>query len=98
VINLLNKFDELLIIVENDKPDLILFVEIIPKAYESVIGTSVLNIHFIHFSNFNSGSYNPTPNNTHTLRGVAIYAADHLCSSQVFFMQIFMNGYGSKSI
>jgi len=63
-----------------------LLVKIIPKAYKSVIGASLLNIPFYTiFTNFNPDSYNPTYNNTHTLRGIAIYAADHLCSSQVFF-------------
>jgi len=33
---LLNKFDELLTIVGNDKPDLILLTEVIPKAHADI--------------------------------------------------------------
>ena len=50
---LLNKFDELLTIVDDTKPDLILLTEVIPKAQTLPIGIPRLSIRgFQLFTNF----------------------------------------------
>ena len=80
---LLNKFDELLTIVEHSKPDIILLTEVIPKAQVLPIGLSRLTIPQYHlFSNFN-------PENSDLgksgCRGMVVYVAVHLQSMEVSF-------------
>ena len=85
---LFNKFDELLTIVDNVKPDLILLTEVIPKAQILPIGLPSISISgFLLFTNFNPIPgfllfTNFDPNLSHLgksgYRGLAVYVADYL--------------------
>ena len=80
---LLNKFDELLTIVENDKPDLILLTEVIPKAQSLPIGVSRIAIAGYHlFNNFDADLSDLGKSGC---RGIVIYVADCLHPFQVSY-------------
>ena len=86
---LINKFDELLTIVDNVKPDLILLTEVIPKAQILPIGLPSISIPgFLLFTNFD-------PNLSHLgksgYRGLqlAVYVADYLQPTQVTYHSTF---------
>ena len=80
---LINKYDELLTIVDNVKPDLVLLTEVIPKAQILLIGLPNISIPgFLLFTNFD-------PDLPHLgksgYRGLAIYVADYLHPTQVTY-------------
>ena len=84
---LINKFDELLTIVDNVKPDLTLLTEVIPKAQILLIGLPSISIPgFLQFTNFD-------PNLSHLgksgYRGLAVYVADYLQPTQVTYHSTF---------
>ena len=80
---LLNKFDELLTIVGNDKPDLMLLTEVIPKAQTLPIGVSRISIAGYHlFTNFDADLSDLGKSGC---RGVAIYVAECLHPFQVSY-------------
>ena len=78
---LLNKFDELNSIIKLNKPDIILLVEVIPKAQKSPILAPSLHIpHYTLYTDFNPDASPPT--NT---RGIIMYVADSINSKEVSF-------------
>ena len=80
---MLNKFDELLTIAGNDKPDLILLTEVIPKAQTLPIGVSRIFIPGYHlFTNFDA---NLPDLGKSGCRGIAIYVVECLHPLQVSY-------------
>ena len=85
--HVLNKFDELLTIVDDTKPDLILLTEVIPKAQTLPIGIPRLFIRgFQLFTNFDP---NLCDLGKSGYRGLAVYVADHLQPTQVTYHSTF---------
>ena len=74
-----NKFDELLLTVENEKPDLILLTEVLSKSC-SIFAKFIIP-GFLLFNNFVSDF---TPN-TSKIRGISVYVRDSLQCSQISF-------------
>ena len=84
---LINKCDELLTIVDDVKPDLVLLTEVIPKAQILPIGLPNISIPgFLLFTNFD-------PDLPHLgksgYRRLAIYVADYLHPTQVTYHSVF---------
>ena len=77
---LLNKFDELLTLVHSDNPDIILIVEVIPKAQQSPIATPNLSI-----PGFTDFDPNLTNLGSCGKRGICIYIAEDLQLSEIQF-------------
>ena len=71
-----NKQDELLLLVETEKPDLICLTEVLPKSYSSFDRFVIPG--FILFDNFDTKLSRDLP-----YRGVCIYVAAYLQSSEV---------------
>ena len=69
-----------------EKPDLILLVEVLPKVNDCFVGSPRLHIPFYTFySNFNPDSSTTSSGP----RGIAVYVADRLVSTQVSFSSHF---------
>jgi len=78
---LLNKIDDLKLLISYDTPDVILFTEVIPKAQRNQIHESLLQLpDFQLYTNFNFDTENLGSSG---IRGVAIYVKEDLNSQQV---------------
>ena len=78
---LLNKIDDLKLLISHDTPDVILFTEVIPKTQCNQIHESLLQSpDFQLYTNFNFDTENLGSSG---MRGVAIYVKEDLNSQQV---------------
>ena len=80
---LLNKSDELLTIVGDEKPDIILLIEVIPKVHTLPIGVPRISIPGFHqFTNFDPDLLDLGKS---SCRGIVVYVAECLQPLQVSY-------------
>ena len=78
---LLNKKDDLEMLIADNKPDIMLFTEVIPKAQKNPIEESQLKIDgYEHYPNFN---FNDADLGLSGMRGVVIYVQESISSKKV---------------
>jgi len=78
---LLNKRDDLLILISGNEPDLILITEVLSKAHFTYMSSNRVDIlDFFHYSNFD-----PNAEPVVGIRGVCICVSNKLVSSEVQF-------------
>ena len=84
---LLNKMEDLRLIIAADKPDIILITEVIPKAQKNPIYEAQININgYEKYVNFN---FTDTELGASGKRGVAIYVNDDLHADEVKFQTVY---------
>ena len=78
---LLNKKDDLEMLIADNKPDIMLFTEVIPKAQKNPIEESQLKIDgYEHYPNFN---FKDADLGSSGIRGVVIYIKESISSKKV---------------
>ena len=78
---LLNKMDDLCMLIANNKPDIMLFTEVVPKAQRNPIEEIQIKLDgYEHYTNFN---FTDRDLGKSGMRGVAIYVKDNMLSKKV---------------
>ena len=84
---LLNKMDDLLMLIASDEPDIMMLTEVIPKAQiNPTLETQISIKGYEIFTNFN---YTDTNLGSSGIRGVAIYVKENLICREIKFRGIF---------
>ena len=74
-------------LIASDKPDIMLFTEVIPKAQKHPILETLVKINgYVIFKNFN---YTEPNLGASCIRGVAIYVKDNIYSNEIKLNSIF---------
>ena len=82
-----HKRDELCCMIANDKPDIILLTEVIPKAQAQPISTCLLALDdYALYTNFDPGRQNLGASG---YRGISVYVSEKLQASEVVFTSPF---------